>query len=186
MSRKFLYIASILLTIIVAIILYWLYCCECGGKSSNKGTDAANNLIVPEETTAELATPLPDASSMKNWQAIREKLNANPLICYFPISESKTILNQNEIEKLKEIIEYLQNNPDERLLVTGHSDNTGSRDLNVRLSQNRADFVKSYLVRNGTDEVQITSASKGPDDPVADNNTSEGRLKNRRAVILIK
>jgi len=64
--------------------------------------------------------------------------------------------------------------------VVGHTDSTGDRDYNQRLSEQRAKAVADYLVGQGVAEATLSSAGMGEDDPSADNNTAEGRAKNRR------
>lgn len=118
--------------------------------------------------------------------AVRLKLNANPLILYYEINQSEITLSQEEKQKLEEITDVLKNVPDAGLTITGHTDNTDSREDNIKLGQERADHVKAYLVQNGIAGSKITCTSIGPDEPVADNNTPEGRAKKRRTVILIK
>jgi OmpA-OmpF porin, OOP family len=102
------------------------------------------------------------------------------------IKQSEITLNQEEKQKMDEITNVLKNLPDAVLTITGHTDNTGSHKYNIKLGQERADRAKTYLVQNGIDGSKITCTSKGPDEPIADNNTPEGRAKNRRTVILIK
>ena len=180
MSKKFLYLASILLTIVVGTVLFWYYCCDCGGKSSNMET-AADTSIVPDEQIAEPIAPEPI-----DWLAIKDQLNSNPLTVYFETYKTESVLGQKDDNKLDEVIDYLKNNPDGSILVNGHADLTGPRSLNMKLSQERADYVKSYMVRGGIDANKVTSSSKGPDEPAADNSTPEGRARNRRAVVIIK
>jgi OOP family OmpA-OmpF porin len=81
---------------------------------------------------------------------------------------------------LDEAAETLKANPSYRLEVVGHTDSTGPREHNVQLSQRRADSVKAYLVRKGVEADRIKTKGKGPDDPVADNDTAQGRAQNRR------
>jgi OOP family OmpA-OmpF porin len=176
MSKKFLYIASILLTIIIGTVLFWYYTCDCGGKS--KDTETA--------VIAEPVTPAPEAAPTVDWQAIKGQLNDNPPTPIFEPYQTERTLGQGDINKVGKILDYLKNNPDGSLLVIGHTDISGSRALNMKLSRERADFVKSYLVQNGIDEGKISSSFKGPDEPAHDNSTVEGRAKNRRAVVLIK
>lgn len=64
--------------------------------------------------------------------------------------------------------------------VQGHTDNTGSRALNVRLSGQRAESVRAYLVSKGIAANRLTSRGMGPDSPRAPNNTVDGRALNRR------
>lgn len=64
--------------------------------------------------------------------------------------------------------------------IHGYTDNTGSRRGNLRLSQRRADSVMAYLVGKGIDGTRISAKGFGPENPVADNSTKEGRAQNRR------
>ena len=64
--------------------------------------------------------------------------------------------------------------------VEGHTDNTGDAAINQALSQERARSVVNYLVVNGIDESRLSAVGFGPDQPVADNDTEEGRALNRR------
>jgi OOP family OmpA-OmpF porin len=176
MSKKFLYIASILLTIFVGTILFWYYTCDCGGKSGEMETSV---VVVP-------ITPAPEAAPTVDWQAIKGQLNDNPPTPIFEPYQTERTLGQGDINKVGKILDYLENNPDGNLLVIGHTDISGPRALNMKLSRERADFVKSYLVQNGINADKISSSFKGPDEPAHDNSTAEGRAKNRRAVVLIK
>lgn len=185
MSKKFSYLAGILLTIIIGTLLFWYFCCNDKGNGRNMETAAAKPSIIPGEQVEEPAAPAPEPEVSVNWQAVKDQLNDNPLTPYFEPYQTERTLGQQELNKLNEIKEYLENNPAGSLLVTGHTDITGSRALNMRLSRERAAFLAGSLVQNGIDEDKITSTFKGPDDPVADNSTPEGRAKNRRAVVII-
>jgi OOP family OmpA-OmpF porin len=66
------------------------------------------------------------------------------------------------------------------LKLAGHTDITGSRALNMRLSKERAESVKSYLVSQGANASRIEATGYGPDQPIASNKTAEGRQQNRR------
>jgi len=88
------------------------------------------------------------------------------------LPESQTILDK--------VAESLNNNPDVTVEVGGHTDNTGSRATNLRLSQARAITVRDYLISKGVDGARITAKGYGPDVPVADNKTATGRAANRR------
>jgi outer membrane protein OmpA-like peptidoglycan-associated protein len=70
--------------------------------------------------------------------------------------------------------------PAARFEVAGYTDNTGSRSVNERLSQARAESVRSYLVEVGVPADRLTARGYGPVDPVASNDTAEGRGLNRR------
>jgi len=64
--------------------------------------------------------------------------------------------------------------------VIGHTDNSGSRAGNLSLSQARAEAVKAYVVGRGVAEDSVAVSGEGPDRPVADNRTAEGKARNRR------
>ena len=77
---------------------------------------------------------------------------------------------------------------DENLTVTvyGHTDNTGSLEINMKYGQKRAEALKAYMVKLGAPAKNINCVSRGPNEPVADNATEEGRAKNRRATVELK
>ena len=80
----------------------------------------------------------------------------------------------------------LNANPDTDIKIVGHTDNTGNVDYNQTLSEKRAKSVFDYLmVDQGVSSKRMTYEGKGIHEPVADNNTVEGRALNRRVEIII-
>jgi len=71
------------------------------------------------------------------------------------------------------------------LKLAGHTDNTGSLQLNLRLSKERAESVKAYLVSKGANPSRIEATGYGPNQPIASNKTAEGRQQNRRVEFTI-
>ena len=71
------------------------------------------------------------------------------------------------------------------LKLAGHTDNTGSRELNLRLSKDRAESVKAYLVSQGANASRIEATGYGPDQPISSNKTATGRQENRRVEFTI-
>ena len=70
--------------------------------------------------------------------------------------------------------------------VTGHTDSTGGYEYNLGLSQRRADSVSSYLAAQGVQSVRLQARGFGPDNPVASNDTPDGRQQNRRVEITLE
>ena len=80
----------------------------------------------------------------------------------------------------------MKQDPELEARVIGYTDSTGSEATNQRVSEQRAQAVKDYLVqRHAIDAGRITTEGRGPADPVADNATAAGRKQNRRAVVIL-
>jgi OmpA-OmpF porin, OOP family len=70
--------------------------------------------------------------------------------------------------------------------AVGHADSVGSGELNQRLSERRADAVKAYLVKKGLDAGMIHIDARGENEPIADNESAEGRRQNRRTEVVFE
>ena len=69
--------------------------------------------------------------------------------------------------------------------IQGHTDNVGKDEDNMKLSQDRADEVRKYLVSKGIETARVTSKGYGPSQPVADNTNDVGKAKNRRTSLKV-
>lgn len=114
-----------------------------------------------------------------------ESIKANPLVLYFDTAQASISLTPAQRQKVADMVRYTDKIDGAQINTIGHTDNTGSRTANINLAQNRAEFAKDYLVNNGISANKISASSQGPDQPIADNNTAEGRAKNRRVVVTI-
>ncbi len=88
-------------------------------------------------------------------------------------------------EKLAKISGIILSHPGLRLEVDGYTDSIGSDDYNLKLSDNRAEGVRAYLLGEGIAPDDVTSKGFGKDDPVASNDTAAGRQKNRRVEMVV-
>ncbi|MEK6477980.1 OmpA family protein [Catalinimonas sp. 4WD22] len=88
-------------------------------------------------------------------------------------------------ETLDEVVEFLNENPNVVIEVSGHTDNRGRPDLNLILSQERAEAVKRYLVAQGIDAARVQEKGYGGTKPIASNAIEEERQKNRRVEFTI-
>jgi len=99
----------------------------------------------------------------------------------------KATIKAESATALAPIGELLKSDPSLRLEIQGHTDTVGAAAANLRLSQDRAAAVKTYLVQtHGVDAARLTTAGFGGTKPVADNATDEGRGQNRRVELVKK
>jgi len=87
--------------------------------------------------------------------------------------------------KLAKLSGIIQAHPGLNLAVEGYTDTTGAADFNMKLSQQRADTVRQFLIAQGLSADTITSKGLGEADPIADNSTAAGRKLNRRVEIIV-
>ena len=92
----------------------------------------------------------------------------------------KAILRPESFEALEQVARFMENNPNIRLEISGHTDNTGSLRVNQRLSRERAKAVVDWLVGQGIPAEKLEYEGYADTQPVAPNDTAEGREKNRR------
>lgn len=97
----------------------------------------------------------------------------------------KSNLSAAAKKSLSEFAASLQNNPQTNVQICGHTDNTGSRATNEKLSKERANSVLTYLNNSGVAINRMTSEGYAYDYPVADNSTAAGRAQNRRVEVYI-
>lgn len=122
----------------------------------------------------------------EDWNAVKEKVNASPLILYFQTNQSEINLTAEERQKIADLSNYLDHVPNAKISCIGHADASGNKEKNSKLAQSRADFAKQYLSENGISSGKIESSSRSSDEPIADNTTPEGKAKNRRTVVTLK
>jgi len=99
---------------------------------------------------------------------------------HFATNKSKVL--PDSFELLHEVAQVLKDFPDvKRVSVDGHTDNVGTHAHNMKLSQDRADSVRDFLVQHeGVDSSRLEAHGFGPDKPISSNKTSKGRAENRR------
>jgi outer membrane protein OmpA-like peptidoglycan-associated protein len=99
---------------------------------------------------------------------------------------NKHTIRPADLAELQKAVDFAKKNPDAKFHVVGYTDSRGSAKHNQKLSENRAEAVKKYLVGEAIAPEKITSEGKGAADPVGDNKTKEGQFQNRRVVLKIK
>jgi outer membrane protein OmpA-like peptidoglycan-associated protein len=119
--------------------------------------------------------------------------NSNRIIHLKPITKGSTIVLENILfnagspvilpsshDELNKLVTFLNENPQTEILISGHTDNRGNAEIDLELSKKRAVNVMNYLIQHGISGKRITAKGFGMTKPIADNNTEEGRAKNRR------
>jgi outer membrane protein OmpA-like peptidoglycan-associated protein/tetratricopeptide (TPR) repeat protein len=92
----------------------------------------------------------------------------------------KSVLTASSFQELDRLVGVLEDSPQMKIEISGHTDNTGSPVINARLSTERAKAVVDYLVKKGVDVGRLTYKGYGSEQPIADNTTAAGKAKNRR------
>lgn len=134
---------------------------KCAGTSAGAKVDAAGCQVTLTED-------------------IRETL-------YVQFATGGATVADASIEEIGRVARRMQEYPDARLVLEGHTDSSGGADLNRQLSQQRADAVKQVMVdRFSIDAARIDAVGRGEDAPAFSNDTAEGRAKNRRVEAILQ
>jgi outer membrane protein OmpA-like peptidoglycan-associated protein len=98
---------------------------------------------------------------------------------------SKPVLLTSSFDELDMVVDFMKQNPKVEILLSGHTDNQGRHDMNMKLSRERVNTVKEYLVTKGIPGNRITGKGFGGTKPIADNYADETRALNRRVEFTI-
>jgi OOP family OmpA-OmpF porin len=94
---------------------------------------------------------------------------------------AKATIQRRSFKLLDQVAKILIEHPElEKVLIEGHTDSQGKAESNRKLSQRRAEAVRSYLIKKGVAAERLEAKGFGPDRPIADNDTAKGRAANRR------
>jgi len=97
----------------------------------------------------------------------------------------KYSLRPESFAELDELVSYMKWRENEKIEIAGHTDNIGNAPDNQKLSEQRAEAIRQYLIKKGIAATRVVAKGYGSTDPVADNSTYEGRQKNRRTEVRI-
>jgi len=123
---------------------------------------------IPKEVVKEVVVEKP-VSSEKKWILVGVNFDYN-----------STKLSSEAYPILFHAVQVLLQNPDMKVEIQGHTDNIGSDQANLKLSERRAQAIKNYLVARGVDGTRLKVVGYGEAYPIADNKTADGRAMNRR------
>ncbi len=98
---------------------------------------------------------------------------------------NKAELKSSALPNITTLAQFLQENPDRKVIVEGYTDSVGSASYNQGLSERRAESVRRALLRAGVDPARVVAQGYGKEYPVADNSSNSGRAQNRRVEVTI-
>lgn len=138
-------------------------------------------MAAPAPAAVPAPAPQPEAKPVVNWQTL---ITRKPIVlegAHFAVDSRQLLPGAHA--QLDQLVSESRDHPLINFEVTGYTDSTGSPAYNLKLSQDRADSVKAYLVERGVAASRIGTKGYGEEKPIADNNTAAGRAQNRRVEI---
>ncbi|WP_063796440.1 OmpA family protein [Chondromyces crocatus] len=148
----------------------------CPGDTDGDGIRDDKD-ACPEEK----GKPNPDPSKNGCPVAVRVTEKEIVILQQVQFDTARATIKKVSDELLDEVAGVLKEHPEITVIeVQGHTDSRGNRAYNVKLSQDRSDSVKKALVKRGVEETRLRAKGYGPDEPIGDNATEDGRQQNRR------
>jgi OmpA-OmpF porin, OOP family len=183
----------VMVCIIILVFLQVRYCAPTPPAAVKPAVDAATKAIM-DKLGKFMATKLPNGVELnlpefgvekKLIAFIEDKGKPVDKTTWFSFDRldfetGSATLKPTSAEQLKNIAEIMKAYPKVALKLGGYTDNVGSADTNLKLSQKRAESTMQELVKLGVDAKRLQAEGYGEKYPVADNSTEEGRAKNRR------
>ena len=133
-----------------------------------------------DKQAAEIEQDLQGATVERVGEGIKITFNSGLLF-----DVNKATLRDASKAELAKLAQILNKYPDTNILVEGHTDNTGSEEYNLELSRQRAQSVENYLAGLNVNPTRFTIMGYGESQPIATNETAEGRQQNRRVDLAI-
>jgi outer membrane protein OmpA-like peptidoglycan-associated protein len=153
--------------------------------------DKRDNVQIKEMVLSDMPTVVSESSdsiekpmaTQGHVETVNYDFQSGLEVRFEPNSEEP--LESSKVE-IKAFSDYIQSRPDTKMQITGYTDNSGNKDQNLKISEQRAKKVKSLLVSYGISADRMTAIGKGDWNPISSNETQEGRIANRRVEIEIK
>jgi outer membrane protein OmpA-like peptidoglycan-associated protein len=134
-----------------------------------------------DKQAREIDNALPGADVVRVGEGIKLVLGENAVRFDF----NKSTLTAQAKANLDKLVKVFTEYPDTNIVIYGYTDSSGADDYNLKLSQQRAEAVKSYLSKKGVSSARFTTTGMGEADPIESNETDAGRSKNRRVEFAI-
>lgn len=134
-----------------------------------------------DKQAREIETSVPGAQVERVGEGIKLTLGENAV----RFDTNKSTLTAGAKANLDKLVSVFNQYPDTNIQIYGYTDSTGSAEYNLKLSEQRAASVKSYLATKGISSSRFNTSGLGIADPIANNDTPEGRSQNRRVEFAI-
>jgi len=119
----------------------------------------------------------------RRWRPPPQEADAEPpgfVLEGILFASDRSTLQAESFPRLDRVVEYMTHRASARIRISGHTDNVGNARRNQRLSEQRAQAVREYIVSHGIDGSRVEAVGLGDQHPAASNDTEEGRAQNRR------
>ncbi len=133
-----------------------------------------------DKQAAEIKTAIPNAEVIREGEGIIVKFDSGILFDF-----DKSALKEEAKKNIQSLAASINNYPGTDIKIIGHTDNKGSEQYNLKLSERRGEAVKAYAISQGVPSYRVVTEGKGFSEPIADNATEGGRAQNRRVEIVI-
>jgi OmpA-OmpF porin, OOP family len=158
---------------------------SCGDRQADSAADTG----APVEAAPMVPAPSPGAeheTALIEMQAELGTAGLKVALSSADFDSGTSKFAPQSTDRIDHVAGLLKERPDLRVVITGYTDDRGSDAANMRLSQRRSDSVRDFLVaQGGVDGSRIESKGMGEAEPVASNDTEEGRAQNRRVELRI-
>lgn len=161
---------------------------ECpneAGPAENKGCPwpdrDGDGVLDKDDQCPDTAGTVANKGCPEVSEAVQKQLNEYARTILFDTGKSS--LKSESVSVFVDIIRILNEYPTAKFTVEGHTDSVGSDALNQKLSEDRANSVRDFLIKEGIDSNRLTAIGYGEEKPIASNNTRSGRTQNRRVEI---
>ena len=162
-------------------------CPEIAGPIENKGcpfNDSDGDSVTDALDHCPTVPGVPENNGCPQLKK-EEAIVLNAAFDNLEFETGKAVIKSSSFKALNDLAKLLDDRSLWKLLVSGHTDNVGSEKSNMTLSKARAGAVKDFLTKAGIDASRIETKAYGPNRPLADNTTAEGRQKNRRVELTV-
>ena len=144
--------------------------------------------VVVDDRIGECAGPCPPPPVVEQKveapAPVREKVTISLNVQF---DSDKAVVKEKYHDDIKRVADFMKEFPDTTAEIGGHTDSTASSAHNQKLSEERANSVRQYIIdKFGIDGSRLTAKGYGEDRPIASNNTEEGKQKNRRVEAVIE